>query len=66
MTACDKHKNYFYGEIAKLANDIEADPKNRFSYMNIRMQAHSFYDNQFDGAYLWDGEENNMKRTLKH
>lgn len=28
--------------------------------MNIRMQAHSFYDYQFNGAYLWDGVANNM------
>lgn len=59
-TASDERKHYFYGEIAKLANDIEADPKKRFSHMNIRMQAHSFYDYQFNGAYLWDGVENNM------
>lgn len=40
--------------------DIEADPNHRFSHMNIRMQAHSFYDYQFNGAYLWDGVANNM------
>lgn len=64
-TACDERKNYFYGEIAKLANDIEVDSANRFSHMNIRMQAHSFYDYQFDGEYLWDGVENNMS-ALDH
>lgn len=59
-TASESRKNYFYEEIAKLASDIEADPNNRFSHMNIRMQAHSFYDYQFNGAYLWDGVANNM------
>ena len=28
--------------------------------MNIRMQAHSFYDFTYDGAYLWDDLPNNM------
>jgi proline iminopeptidase len=59
-TAGVSRKNYFYEEIAKLASDIEADPNNRFSHTNIRMQTYSFYDYQFNGAYLWDGVANNM------
>ncbi|MGY3766283.1 alpha/beta fold hydrolase [Vagococcus vulneris] len=58
--ASEGRKNYFYEEIAKLKNDIEVDPNNRFNHMNIRMQAHSFYDYRFDGAYLWSGVANNM------
>lgn len=59
-TASEERKSYFYKEIAKLKTDIENDPANRFSHMNIRMQAHSFYDFTFDGAYLWEGVLNNM------
>lgn len=58
--ASEERKKYFYQEIAKLQGDIESDPENRFSHMNIRMQAHSFYDYQFDGAYLWEGVANHM------
>ena len=58
--ASEERKNYFYQEIAKLQGDIKSDPDNRFSHMNIRMQAHSFYDYQFDGAWLWKGVANNM------
>ncbi|MGX7015164.1 alpha/beta fold hydrolase [Vagococcus silagei] len=59
-TASDERKACFYKEIAKLANDIEQAPEKRFSAMNIRMQAHSFYDFAYDGAYLWDDLPNNM------
>ncbi len=60
QTADEARKQYFYTEIAKLENDIKQDPKHRFSHMNIRMQAHSFYHYEFNGAYLWDGVVNNM------
>ncbi len=53
-------KDYFYEQISLLERDIEKEPEKRFSWMNIRMQAHSFYDYKFDGAYLWDDVYNNM------
>ncbi|MEG0568807.1 MAG: hypothetical protein RR543_00330, partial [Erysipelotrichales bacterium] len=53
-TASKDRKEFFYQEISKLAEDIEKEPSKRFSHMNIRMQAHSFYDFNYDGAYLWD------------
>lgn len=59
-TASKDRKTYFYQEISKLDSDIQKDPDNRFSHMNIRMQAHSFYDYTYDGAYLWDDIYNNM------
>lgn len=59
-TASAERKTYFYQEIAKLDAVIKNDPANRFSHMNIHMQAHSFYDFTFDGAYLWEGVHNNM------
>ena len=58
--ADQERKNYFYQEIAKLESDIQQAPDKRFSSMNIRMQAHSFYDFTFDGAYLWKDVPNNM------
>lgn len=51
-TASPERKTYFYQEIAKLEQDIKENPEKRFSAMNIRMQAHSFYDFTYDGAYL--------------
>ncbi|MFD0710913.1 alpha/beta fold hydrolase [Paenibacillus sp. GCM10027626] len=60
QTADEARKQYFYTEIAKLENDIKQDPEHRFSHMNIRMQAHSFYQYDFNGAYLWDDVVNNM------
>ncbi len=59
--ASAERKTFFEKEIAKLPLDIEGDPKHRFSHMNIRMQAHSFYDYTYDGAYLWEGVYNNME-----
>ncbi len=59
-TATPERKAYFYKEIAKLEDDIKNNPDKRFSSMNIRMQAHSFYDFTYDGAYLWDDLPNNM------
>ena len=59
-TATPDRKEYFYSEISKLHDDIQNDPTNRFSHINIRMQAHSFYDFTYDGAYLWDNVPNNM------
>lgn len=59
-TASPERKAYFYNEIAKLEEDIKNEPDKRFSSMNIRMQAHSFYDFTYDGAYLWDDLPNNM------
>ncbi|MDG4974927.1 alpha/beta hydrolase [Lactococcus lactis] len=59
-TASKNRKKYFYSEIDQLAGDIKSDPNKRFTHMNIRMQAHSFYDYHFDGAYLWNDVENNM------
>ncbi|GAA5101314.1 alpha/beta fold hydrolase [Wohlfahrtiimonas larvae] len=59
-TATPERKEYFYSEIVKLQDDIRNDPANRFSHINIRMQAHSFYDFTYDGAYLWDNVPNNM------
>ena len=59
-TASKERKDYFYKEIAKLESDIKKAPEKRFSSMNIRMQAHSFYDYAYDGAYLWDDLPNNM------
>lgn len=58
--ASPERKNYFYQEIAQLEQDIKNEPDKRFSAMNIRMQAHSFYDFKYDGAYLWDDLPNNM------
>lgn len=58
--ASDRRKAYFEKEITKLAGDLEQDPDNRFTHMNIRMQAHSFYDFTYDGAYLWKNVYNNM------
>lgn len=59
--ATNARKSYFEKEIAKLATDIEKDPKNRFTHIIIRMQAHSFYDFNYDGAYLWEDVYNNME-----
>lgn len=59
-TASKERKDYFYQEIAKLEDDIKKAPEKRFSSMNIRMQAHGFYDYTYDGAYLWDDLPNNM------
>ena len=59
-TASPERKAFFYQEIAKLEQDIKDNPNKRFSYMNIRMQAHSFYDFTYAGAYLWDNLPNNM------
>lgn len=58
--ASSDRKNYFYEEIQALKADIKKDPQHRFSHMNIRMQAHAFYDYKFDGSYLWDNVYNNM------
>ncbi|MBL1227382.1 alpha/beta fold hydrolase [Enterococcus sp. BWR-S5] len=58
--ASTDRKTYFKNEIEKLSQDIEKDPQNRFSHVNIRMQAQSFYDYTFDGAYLWTDVYNNM------
>lgn len=59
--ASPERKAYFEKEIRQLAQDIKDDPEHRFSHMNIRMQAQSFYDFTFDGAYLWDNVYNNMR-----
>lgn len=59
-TAAPGRKEYFYRQLALLENDIKKAPEKRFSAMNIRMQAHSFYDYTYDGAYLWDDLPNNM------
>lgn len=59
-TAALERKAHFYSEIAKLNDDIQKDPAHRFSHINIRMQAHSFYDFTYDGTYLWDNVPNNM------
>lgn len=59
-TASDERKQYFYQEIAKLESDISKDPAHRFTHINVRMQAHSFYQYDYDGAYLWDDVVNNM------
>lgn len=59
-TASDERKHYFYQEIAQLENDIKNDPEHRFTHINVRMQAHSFYQYDYDGAYLWDDVINNM------
>lgn len=56
-----ERKTYFEQEIAKLPQDLTDDPENRFTHMNIRMQAHSFYDFTFDGAYLWKDVYNNLE-----
>lgn len=59
-TASEERKAYFYSEISKLNDDIQNNPDHRFSHINIRMQAHSFYDFTYDGAYLWQNVPNNM------
>lgn len=59
-TASKDRKDFFYEEIVKLPMDIQKDPSKRFSHMNIRMQAHAFYDYKYDGAYLWDDVYNNL------
>lgn len=59
-SASDERKHYFYQEIVKLENDINKDPAHRFTHINVRMQAHSFYQYDYDGAYLWDDVINNM------
>lgn len=59
--ASDDRKTFFQKEIAKLAGDLEKDPEHRFTHMNIRMQAHSFYDFTYDGAHLWKDVYNNME-----
>ena len=59
-SASDERKHYFYQEISKLESDIINDPTHRFTHINVRMQAHSFYQYDYDGAYLWDDVSNNM------
>lgn len=59
--ATDSRKAFFEKEIEKLAGDLEQDPYHRFTHMNIRMQAHSFYDFTYDGANLWKDVYNNME-----
>lgn len=59
--ATDSRKAFFEKEIEKLAGDLEQDPHHRFTHMNIRMQAHSFYDFTYDGANLWKDVYNNME-----
>lgn len=59
--ADEDRKAYFNNEIKKLSSDIEKDPSNRFSHMNIRMQAQSFFDFKFDGSYLWKDVFNNLE-----
>lgn len=59
--ASPERKKFFENEIAKLPLDLTNDPSNRFSHMNIRMQAHSFYDFTVEGAYLWNDVYNNLE-----
>ena len=56
-----ERKEFFENEMAKLPLDIEIDPENFFTHLNIRMQAQSFYEFKFDGSYLWDNVYNNLE-----
>ncbi|MDG4658065.1 alpha/beta hydrolase [Ectobacillus antri] len=60
-TASKERKAQFEKEIAFLEQDIKQDPERRFVHMCIRMGAHSFYDYAFDGLYLWEDVNTNMK-----
>lgn len=51
---------FFTREFKKLDYDLKKNPNLRFNYMNIRMQAHSFYDYKFDSSKLWKNVDNNM------
>ncbi|WP_128894967.1 alpha/beta fold hydrolase [Longirhabdus pacifica] len=48
-------------DMALLQEDINRDPEKRFVHMCVRTGAMSFYDYQFEGAYLWDGVYTNMQ-----
>lgn len=59
-TATEARKQAFYKAWGRFQEQLKSDPIDRFSLMNIAMQAHSFYDYNYDGAYLWDDVVNNM------
>ncbi|WZU02591.1 hypothetical protein MGH68_06685 [Erysipelothrix sp. D19-032] len=55
-----ERKAMFYRAWEAFQESVQGNESDRFSLMNIAMQAHSFYDYTFDGAYLWDDVVNNM------
>lgn len=59
-TAAPERKNHFEIEMAKALSAAEKDPKNRFTYINIGLQAQSFFEYDYDGSYLWEGVPNYM------
>lgn len=59
-TATEERKQAFYKAWGLFQEQLKSNPTDRFSLMNIAMQAHSFYDYNYDGAYLWDDVINNM------
>lgn len=59
-TATLARKKAFYKAWQVFQENISLNESNRFSMMNIAMQAHSFYDFNYNGAYLWDDVINNM------
>ncbi|WP_159649872.1 alpha/beta fold hydrolase [Erysipelothrix aquatica] len=59
-TASVERKTTFYRAWEAFQASVQDYESDRFSLMNIAMQAHSFYDYTFDGAYLWDDVVNNM------
>ncbi|OEH92778.1 alpha/beta fold hydrolase [Bacillus solimangrovi] len=59
--AIEERKQVLSKEMELLQRDIEIEPERRFSYMCIRMGAMSFFDYNFDSAYLWKDVYTNME-----
>lgn len=53
--ASAERKAIFAREIAELAGDVAAHPRERFKHLLIRLGARSWFDADFDARPLWDG-----------